>query len=129
LIKLLACASLTRQEINTDMAMGVLRDIIKDNAPPRITVQNIQKAVAQHFDIPFESLKAKTRISRVVTARQVAIFLSRELTDLPLAQIGKRFGGRDHSTILHSFKKVSRLIETDLAMKKRVEAIKEQLLS
>jgi len=127
LIKLLACSSLTCQEINVDMAREVLRDLVKDTAPKQISVQAIQKAVAQHFDIPLDSLKAKTRIAKVVLARQVAIHLARTMTELPLVQIGKRFGGRDHSTVLHACKKVKRAIENDPALKRKIQTIQEEL--
>jgi len=129
LIKLLACSSLTCQEINADMAREVLRDIIKDAPPRRINIRTIQKAVAQHFDIPYETLKAKTRLSKVVLARQVAIFLARELTDEPLVQIGKKFGGRDHSTVLYACRKIASRIEKDIALKRKIETIKEELES
>lgn len=127
LIKLLACSSLTCQEINVDMAREVLRDLVKDAGPRKVSVQTIQKAVAQHFDIPLDSLKAKTRIARVVLARQVAIHLTRTMTDLPLVQIGKRFGGRDHSTVLHACKKVKRAMEVDPGLKRKIQTIQEEL--
>jgi chromosomal replication initiator protein len=129
LIKLLACSSLTCREINADMARDVLRDFIKDTTPKRVSAQAIQKAVAQHFDIPLDSLKAKTRISRVVLARQVSIYLARTMTELSLVEIGKKTGGRDHSTVLYAFNKVSRAIERDPALKKKIQKIQEELLS
>jgi len=129
LIKILACASLTCQEINVDMARGVLKDIIKDSHQKKPSVTHIQKIVAQHFDVPFESLKAKTRISRVVTARQVAIYVARELTGLPLVQIGKKFGGRDHSTVLYACKKVTSRMEKDVSLKRKIDTIIEELSS
>jgi chromosomal replication initiator protein len=127
LIKILAVASLTCQEVNVEMAAAVLGDIIKGGPIKRVSVQTIQKAVSQYMDVPLESLKAKTRISRVVLARQVAIYLTRELTDLPLVQIGKRFGGRDHSTILHSVKKIEKMCAADPALKRKVQTLREEL--
>jgi chromosomal replication initiator protein len=128
LVRILACASLTRQEINADMAHEVLRDIIKGSFRKKINAQTIQKVVSQHFDVPLESLKARTRISRVVLARQVAILLTRELTDLSLVQIGKRFGGRDHSTVLHGIKKVQDLTRGDIALSRKIQTIRDELL-
>ena len=127
LIKLLACSSLTCQEISADMAREVLRDIVKNESPREVGIQTIQKAVAQHFDIPLDSLKAKTRIARVVLARQVAIYLARTLTDMPLVHIGKKFGGRDHSTVLHACNKVKKIMEQDPVLKRKVQAIQEEL--
>jgi chromosomal replication initiator protein len=128
LIRILACASLTCQEINVDMAHEVLRDIIRGSSKREMSVQTIQKVVSQHFDVPLDSLKAKTRISKVVLARQVAILLSRELTDLSLVQIGKRFGGRDHSTILHAIDKIRKQTAGDIALERKVQTIREELL-
>jgi chromosomal replication initiator protein len=129
LIRILACSSLACQEINVDMASSVLRDIIKGSPRKKIDIRTIQRAAAQHFDIPVDSLKAKTRVSRVVLARQVAIYLARELTDLSLVQIGKQFGGRDHSTILHACKKIERETEADPALKRKLQTIRSELSS
>ncbi|UCF04517.1 MAG: chromosomal replication initiator protein DnaA [bacterium] len=129
LIRILACSSLTCQEINVDMAQEVLRDIMKGYPAKSVTAQSIQKSVSQHFDVPLESLKAKTRISRIVVARQVAMYLCRELTDLSLVQIGKRFGGRDHSTVLHALKKIEKCMRDDPSLKRKTQSIKEDLTS
>jgi chromosomal replication initiator protein len=129
LIRILACSSLACQEINVDMARSVLRDIIKGSPRKKIDIRTIQRTVAQHFDIPVDSLKAKTRVSCVVRARQVAIRLSRELTDLSLVQIGKQFGGRDHSTILHACKKIEREEESDPSLRRKLQTIRSELSS
>jgi chromosomal replication initiator protein len=127
LIKLLAYSSLTCQEIGVGMARDILRDFVKAPMSKRIGIPAIQKAVSQHFDIPLESLKAKTRIAKVVLARQVGIYLSRTLTDSSLVEIGKRFGGRDHSTVLYSYNKVLEALEEDPALKRKIQTIKEEL--
>jgi chromosomal replication initiator protein len=127
LIKLLAYSSLTSREITLEMARDVLADMVKPGAPRKIAVQAIQKAVAQQFDIPIDSMRAKTRIARVVIARQVAIYLSRELTDLSLVDIGKRFGGRDHSTVLHAISKVKQLLAQDASLRRKLQALHEEL--
>ena len=127
LIKLLAYSSLASREITADMARDVLADMVRNGAPKKIAVQAIQKAVAQRFDIPIDTLRAKTRIARVVIARQVGIYLSRELTDLSLVDIGKRFGGRDHSTVLHAIAKVKRELDRDASLRRKVQALLEEL--
>ncbi|MFA4946904.1 MAG: chromosomal replication initiator protein DnaA [Candidatus Krumholzibacteriia bacterium] len=127
LIKLLAYSSLASREITADMARDVLADMVKNSAPKKIAVQAIQKAVAQHFDIPIDSLRAKTRIARVVIARQVGIYLSRELTELSLVEIGKRFGGRDHSTVLHAIARVKQELDRDASLRRKVQALLEEL--
>jgi chromosomal replication initiator protein len=129
LIKLLAYSSLASREITAEMARDVLADMVKGGAPKKIAVQAIQKAVAQHFDIPIDSLRAKTRIARVVIARQVGMYLSRDLTELSLVEIGKRFGGRDHSTVLHAIGRVKQELDRDASLRRKVQAILEELSS
>ncbi|MBN2184437.1 MAG: chromosomal replication initiator protein DnaA [Candidatus Krumholzibacteriota bacterium] len=127
LVKILACASLTNQDINIDMASEVLRVFIAGAKKKKVTVKAIQRAVSSRFNIPIHSLSAKTRMSSVVTARQVAIYLSRELTSLSLVQIGKSFGGRDHSTVLHSIKKIEQASSVDLTLENTINALREDL--
>lgn len=127
LIKILAFASLTCQEITPGMAGSVLTDIVKGAAPSKVTADSIKSEVSQHFDAPVDSLKAKTRIARVVRARQIAMFLCRELTDMSLVQIGARFGGRDHSTVLHSIRKIEGLIASDPDIARKIGEIREKL--
>jgi chromosomal replication initiator protein len=127
LIKLLAYSSLTSREITTDMAREVLADLVRGGVPKKIAVLAIQKAVAQHFDIPIDSLRAKTRIARVVLARHIGIYLSRELTELSLVEIGKRFGGRDHSTVLHAIAKAKKELDRDAGLRRKYQALLEEL--
>ncbi len=129
LIKVLACSSLTNSEINADMAHEALKEIVTSPGRRKVTIATIQKTVAQHFDIPLDSLRAKTRIAKVVLARQVSIYLARKLTDLSLAEIGKKTGGRDHSTVLHACKKIAEVTKRDAALSRRVQTIEEELLS
>jgi chromosomal replication initiator protein len=128
-IRILACSSLTSSEINVDMAREILKDVVSAPSRKKVTITLIQKTVAQHFDIPLESLRAKTRIARVVLVRQVSIYLARKLTDLPLAEIGKRTGGRDHSTVLYACGKIEKLLERDPALKRKVQTIVGELQS
>ncbi len=127
LIKILAFASLTCQEITVNIAREALRDIVKSPEETKITPRKIIEAAAQEYDIPPDSLKSKTRISRVVRARQVAMFLCREMTDLSLVMVGKRFGGRDHSTVLHSVRKIEMLMDEDAIFAVRVDDIRKRI--
>ena len=129
LIRILACASLTCREVSVDMAAELLRSIVRKPARARVTPGSIQKAVAQHFDVPADSLKARTRIARVVLARQAAMHLCRELTDLSLVRIGGKFGGRDHSTVLHAIRKIDTLLEKDPDMRDAMDRIRASLSS
>ncbi len=127
LIKILAFASLTCQEITTGMAKEALRDLVKAPEEKKITPRRIREMVAGEFDIPADSLRGKTRISRVVRARQIAMFICRDLTDLSLVMIGKQFGGRDHSTVLHSIRKVEKLVAGDSVFENQVRDITKKI--
>ena len=127
LIKILAFASLTCQEISVGIAEEALRDLVKAPREKKVTPRKIMDAVAGEYDIPTESLKAKTRISRVVRARQISMFLCREMTDLSLVMIGKKFGGRDHSTVLHSVRKIEALAGEDHILSGRIDDIRKKI--
>lgn len=127
LIKILAFASLTCQEITVGIAREALRDIVRAPEEKKITPRKIIESVARDYDLPADSLKSRTRISRVVRARQISMFLCREMTDLSLVMIGKRFGGRDHSTVLHSVRKIELLMADDAVFAGRVDDIRKML--
>ena len=106
LIRLLAFSSLTDQEINEGLAREVLKDFLKE--PTRlIKVEQIQRIVADFYGIPEEAMKVKKRTSSLAYPRQIAMHLARELTDLSLSEIGNRFGGRDHTTVMHACEKIT----------------------
>ena len=89
------------------------------NARPRIiTIFDIQKAVGEHFHIRLEDFTAKKRTKSIAFPRQVAMYLSRELTDFSLPKIGDEFGGRDHTTVIHAHEKISRMLKDDQIFKK-----------
>ncbi|MDP6460349.1 MAG: chromosomal replication initiator protein DnaA [Gemmatimonadota bacterium] len=112
LIRLLAFSSLTDSEINLDLTKEVLKDFLKK--PDRsVSVDDIQKTVADHFGIPEEAMKVKKRTRSLAHPRQVAMYLSRELTSLSLSEIGNRFGGRDHTTVLHACDRVAKSSSSD----------------
>ena len=127
LIRLLAFASLTGQPMSVQMADEALQGFLR---PQRreVRIASIQKLVASSYGISVETLKSKSRTQKVVFPRQVAIYLTRELTGVPLVEIGKRFGGRDHTTILHAYGKIAELARTDSSLQERMEKMKRQLL-
>jgi chromosomal replication initiator protein len=127
LVRLLAFASLTAQPLNLQTAEEALQDFLR---PQRreVRVANIQKTVAADYGVSIEAMKSKSRAAKVVFPRQVAIFLARELTGLPLAEIGKRFGGRDHTTILHAYGKIASAARQDSSLQDRLERMKRTLL-
>jgi chromosomal replication initiator protein len=103
LIRLGAQASLTGQPINIDMAKNILQDLIEEDEKP-ITTDYIQKVISEHFAIKLSDMKAKKRTKEVALPRQIAMYLSKQLTNLSLSDIGKNFGGKDHATVIYSCK-------------------------
>lgn len=112
LIRLGAFASLTKQEINLEMAKEVLRNFIKDKETV-VTIDSIQKKVSSYFDLKAKELRSKRRLKQVVIPRQIGMYLSRKLTNSSLIEIGEKFGGKDHSTVIHSIKKIEEKINSD----------------
>jgi len=128
LIRLGAFSSLTGNEISLGMAQDVLKDIIVDKTR-EISVEMIQKHVADYFKLKIADLKSDKRLKALVVPRQIAIYICRELTKCSYPEIGEKFGGKDHSTIIHSFKKIERLIPQNMELKNTVETLKRNLLS
>ena len=122
LIRTIAYALLEEKPISLDLTKEVLKDLLKE---PRklITVDFIQHCVAEEFGISVQEIKTKRRNKTVVLPRQTAMYLSRELTDLSFPEIGGFFGGKDHTTVLHSYKKIKEAITSDFALKEKVERI------
>ena len=126
LIRLEAFASLTGNDITLSMAREVMKDIIVEKTK-EITVEMIQKHVADHFRIKVSELKSDKRIKTLVVPRQIAIYICRELTKASYPEIGEKFGGKDHSTIIHSVKKIEKQMAGDPDFKGTVEDIKKRL--
>lgn len=128
LIRLGAYASLTGSEINLPMARESLKDIIIDKSKD-ITIEMIQKMIADHFRLKVSDLKSNKRLKNIVVPRQIAIFLSRELTKTSYPEIGERFGGKDHSTIIHSVKKIEQEMPKNRELKENIEFFRRKLNS
>jgi chromosomal replication initiator protein len=110
LIRVTAFASLSGQPVNRDLAAHVLKDIIPNAEAGRITAQVIMTEVADYFRISVDDLCGTSRSRTLVNARQIAMYLCRELTDMSLPKIGQEFGGRDHTTVMHAERKIRQLI-------------------
>jgi chromosomal replication initiator protein len=110
LIRVTAFASLNRQSVDLALAEIVLKDLIADAAGPEITAPTIMAQTAAYFSISMEDLCGQSRSRVLVQARQVAMYLCRELTDLSLPKIGQAFGGRDHTTVMHADRKIRSLM-------------------
>ncbi len=106
LIRVTAFASLTRSPVELSLAEEVLRDFIPDGAEPQVNVDQIMASTADYFGVTLEDLRGHSRSRVLVNARQVAMYLCRELTELSLPRIGQAFGGRDHTTVMHADRKI-----------------------
>jgi chromosomal replication initiator protein len=106
LIRVTAFANLTRSPVELSLAEEVLRDFIPDGSGPEITADQIMASTADYFGVSLEDLRGHSRSRVLVNARQVAMYLCRELTDLSLPRIGQAFGGRDHTTVMHADRKI-----------------------
>ncbi|MCB9513934.1 MAG: chromosomal replication initiator protein DnaA [Candidatus Krumholzibacteriia bacterium] len=125
LIRLLAFSGLTNSKIDIDLAREVLKDFVKA-APREPNLQDIQRVVAQRFDVSVDLLKSSKRSSFVVLPRQVAIYLARDLTEKSLSEIGREFGGRDHSTVLHACRKIAKQIKDDHDLRNTLTELQQQ---
>jgi chromosomal replication initiator protein len=127
LIRVVAYSSLINKDINADLAAEALKDIIPSSKPKIVTILDIQRTVGEHYSVKLEDFKAKKRTKSVAFPRQIAMYLSRELTDFSLPKIGDEFGGRDHTTVIHAHDKISKLLQTDSQLQRQVKDIQDQL--
>ena len=117
LTRVVAFSSLTGLPLDVDLAEQVLRDLFPSSGDlPEVTIGRIQEAVCDRFSLTVQELVSQRRSQAVAYPRQVAMYLSRELTDASLPKIGKEFGGRDHTTVLHANAKITRMIKEDRAV-------------
>ncbi len=126
LISLVAQSTLNRREIDLDLAKEVIKNFVSQMSK-EITVDFIQKLVADHFDVPVEKLKSQTRKRGIVIARQLSMYLAKNLTNKSLKAIGENFGGRDHSTVIYSCKAVQDLLDTDMIFKDTVADLEKKI--
>jgi chromosomal replication initiator protein len=135
IIKLLAYASLKHQDISVELAREALRDklrfldTLEADSPRGLTIGTIQQAVAKEWGVTVEMLKSKTRTKQMTIPRQIAMYLGRELLGLQLVEIGNAFGGRDHSTVIHSLDRVSSAMDDDPPLRTRITRLKTLLES
>lgn len=126
LIRIGAYASLTSTPINLNMAKEILKNILIEKNK-EISIEEIQKNVAAYFSIKVSDLKSAKRLKALVIPRQIAMYISRQLTSCSYPEIGEKFGGKDHSTIIHAIKKIERQLEEDYQLKITVENLKNSL--
>jgi chromosomal replication initiator protein len=127
LVRVVAYANLTRQPITVELAAEILKELLPAAATRLITIPGLQKAVAEHFGIRVEEMRAKRRTKGVAFPRQVAMYLARELTDASLPRIGEEFGGRDHTTVMHACERVKEVLARDPQFAARLKKLVDTL--
>ena len=121
-ISLVAQSSLNRRNIDIKLVKDVIRQFVS-HVDKEISLENNKNLVAKHFDMPVEKLHSKTRLREVVMARQLSMYLAKTYTNSSLKVIGDSFGGRDHSTVIHSLKAIQDLMDTDIMFKDKVNVL------
>ncbi|MGE4542671.1 MAG: chromosomal replication initiator protein DnaA [Pedobacter sp.] len=126
LVRIGAYASLTSTPISLSMAQEVLKDILVEKRR-ELTVEEIQKIVANQYSLKVSDLKSAKRLKALVLPRQIAMYLSRQLTSCSYPEIGERFGGKDHSTIIHAIKKIEKAMDEDYQLRSIISNLKKDL--
>jgi chromosomal replication initiator protein len=127
LMRVATYASLAGESVSVDKVEHLLRDLIREEASRQVSIDAIQKAVAEHFDVRLADMTSRRRPASIAFPRQIAMYLSRSLTKGSLMEIGEAFGGRDHGTVIHACKKVGERIDQETALKETVARIEAQL--
>ena len=128
LIRVASYAHLTGKQLTNDVVENLLREILQEEGRHTITIEVIQKKVAEKFDLRMADMTSKRRPENIAFPRQIAMFLSRQLTEHSLSAIGEAFGGRDHGTVLHACRLVKDRMEIDANVRQTVHYLEKQLL-
>lgn len=128
LIRVVSYASLTGKKLNVEVVEGLLREILHEEGRYSVNIEVIQKKVAEHYDIRLADMTSKRRPENIAFPRQVAMFLSRQMTESSLSAIGEAFGGRDHGTVLHACRLVKDRMEVDANVRQVVSYLEKQLM-
>ena len=126
LVRVQAYATMQNREITTSLAADALKSMVK-GYDKEVSISRIIDEVAKYYSIKPEDIKGKRRVKEIVTPRQIAMYLARELTESSFPKIGSEFGGKDHTTVLHAHDKITDLIEVDSQTKREINEIKEKL--
>jgi len=127
LTRIVAFASLTKSKPDLTMAKNILKDILPDDREHKTSIQTIIKEVSKYFSIPINDILSAKRNKFISHARQLAMYLSRELTSSSLPRIGKSFGDRDHSTVIYAISKIADLINTDKTVYMQIQEITNKI--
>ena len=128
LIKVIALSTLVKSEITLDIAKEALKDILSASKTRVVNSDIVIDVVARYYGLKQEDFKSKKRSRDVSFPRQVAMYLCRELTEMSLPQIGREFGGRDHTTVIHAFSKISEGIEKDFELRRSIEELRKNII-
>ena len=123
--RITAFASLQGRNIDLELAMETFQNVIPETTR-KVTIELVQKIVCDHFKLRISDLKSKKRLRALTQPRQIAMFLSRKKTTASFPEIGEKFGGKDHSTVMHAFKKIKKE-RNDLNMKSDIDAIERKI--
>ena len=126
LTRLFAFASLVGREITLDLAQDCLADILRAS-DRKLTIEEIQRKVAEHYNIRLSDMIGPKRLRNIARPRQVAMYLAKQLTPRSLPEIGRRFGGRDHTTIMHGVRKIEELMATDSQLSDDLQLLRRLL--
>ena len=124
--RIVAHSTLVGRDITLETCQEVLQDLLRAHER-RVTIEEIQKRVAEHFNIRFADMHSARRSRAVARPRQVAMYLSKQLTSRSLPEIGRKFGGRDHTTVMHAVRKVEELRQSDASFDEDVELLRRML--
>jgi len=125
--RLLAHVTLNGAPLTVETAETAIRDLVRTQEPKRVKIDDIQKLVASHYNISRADILSSRRTANVVRPRQIAMYLSKQLTLRSLPEIGRRFGGRDHTTVLHAVRKIEELVAKDKSLAEIIELLKRIL--
>jgi chromosomal replication initiator protein len=125
--RLVAQWQFTRQAVTIASAEITLRDLVGQREPRRVKIEDIQRVVARHYNVSKADLLSSRRTRTIVRPRQIAMYLAKVLTPRSLPEIGRRFGGRDHTTVLHAVRKIEGLIEGDMTLADEIELLKRMI--
>lgn len=123
LTRVVAYSAMMRSPVTLELAMYALKDILPPNRPKQVTIDTIKQVVAEHYGIKLQDFVVRNRTRSVAFPRQVAMYLSRELTDSSLPKIGEEFGGRDHTTVIHACDKIAEDLKNDPAFAHTIEQL------
>jgi chromosomal replication initiator protein len=121
--QILAYADIIEQEPTLEMAKNQLTDILNSNSAQNVSLEIIQKVIAENYQISISELKSKKRDKKYVFPRQVAIYIARELTEISYSELGNEFGGKDHSTIMHAYDKIAESIKLDSNLESKINIL------